>query len=50
MNLPNIEFMMNMTREYLKGSLDGVTYTLDFPYELENGTKKWNRKMKNTVS
>ena len=33
--LPNIDFMMNMTKKFLDGTIDGVTYSLDFSYELE---------------
>jgi len=32
---PNIDFMMNMPKEYLSGEIDVINYSLDFPYELE---------------
>lgn len=35
MRLPNIDFMMNMTKEYLSGEMDVIDYSLDFPYELD---------------
>lgn len=37
---PNINYMMNMTKEYLSGKIDEIDYTLDFPYELEKRYKK----------
>ena len=40
MSLPNIDFMMNMTKDFLRGEIDNITYTLDFPYELEKRYKK----------
>nr|WP_312292553.1 hypothetical protein [Clostridium chromiireducens] len=40
MSLPNIDFMMNMTKEFLSGKIDDISYTLDFPYELEQRYKK----------
>jgi len=42
--LPNIDFMMNMTKEFLDGKIDGVTYSLDFSYELEKRYKKMNNE------
>lgn len=35
MSQPNIDFMMNMTKEYLSGERDIISYGLDFPYEIE---------------
>ena len=40
MSQPNIDFMMNMTKEYLSGEIDVIDYSLDFPYELEKRYKK----------
>lgn len=42
MNLkkPNIDFLMKMTKAYLDGELDFVSYSLDFPYEVERRYKK----------
>ena len=37
---PNVEFLMKMTKSYLDGELDSVTYSLDFPYEVETRYKK----------
>jgi hypothetical protein len=31
----NIDFLLNMTKEYLDGTIDPITYYLDFPYEVE---------------
>ncbi|MBT9153318.1 MAG: hypothetical protein DDT35_01550 [Firmicutes bacterium] len=33
--MKNIKYLMGMTKKFLDGKLDGTTYTLDFPYELE---------------
>ena len=43
MSQPNINFMMNMTKEYLDGKIDCVTFSLDFPYHLE---KRYNKMKK----
>lgn len=40
----NIDFMMNIAREYLSGEMDVIDYTLDFPYELEKRYKKMHRE------
>ena len=40
----NIGYMMNMTKEFLSGKIDGIAYTLDFPYELEQRYKKMHRE------
>lgn len=42
--LPNIDFMMNMTKDFLDGKIDGVTYSLDFSYELEKRYKKMSKE------
>ena len=44
MSQPNIDFMMNMTKEYLSGKMDDTAYYLDFPYELEQRYKKMHRE------
>ena len=44
MSQPNIDYMMNMTKEFLSGEIDGIPYTLDFPYELEQRYKKMHRE------
>ena len=44
MSQPNIDYMMNMTKEFLSGKIDEVTYSLDFPYELEKRYKKMHRE------
>lgn len=36
--------MMNMTKSFLKGEIDDIAYTLDFPYELEKRYKKMLRE------
>ena len=44
MSLLNIDFMMNMTKEFLSGEIDDISYTLDFPHELEQRYKKMHRE------
>ena len=44
MSLPNIDYMMNMTKEFLGGKIDGIAYSLDFPYELEKRYKKMHKE------
>lgn len=44
MKQPNIDFMMNMTKEYLRGEMDVIGYSLDFPYELEKRYQKMYRE------
>ncbi len=34
MEKSNTDFLMNMTKNYLEGSIDLVTYTMDFPHEV----------------
>lgn len=36
--------MMNMTKEFLSGKIDDISYTLDFPHELEQRYKKMHRE------
>jgi hypothetical protein len=36
--------MMNMTKEFLSGKIDDISYTLDFPHELELRYKKMHRE------
>lgn len=44
MKLPNINFMMNIAKEFLDGKVDGVSYSLDFPYDLEKRHKKMHKE------
>lgn len=44
MSQPNIDYMMNMTKEFLSEKIDEVTYSLDFPYELQQRYKKMRRE------
>lgn len=44
MSQPNIDYMMNMTKEFLDGKINEIAYTLDFPYELEKRYKKMHRE------
>lgn len=43
MKTPNIDFVMNMTKSYLGGKIDCITFTLDFPYEIE---QRYNRMVR----
>ena len=44
MSLTNINYMVNTTKDFHKGKIDDITYTLDFSYELEKRYKKMNRE------
>lgn len=44
MSQPNIDYMMNMTKDFLNGKIDDTAYTLDFPYELDKRYKKMYRE------
>lgn len=44
MKIPNIDFIMEMTKAYLDGKMDYINYTLDFPYEINNRYKKMVRE------
>ena len=44
MSLPNIDYMMNMTKDFLSGKIDYIAYTLDFPYELDKRYNKMHRE------
>ncbi len=35
MEKANTDFLMNMTKDFLEGKIDLVTYTMDFPHEVE---------------
>ena len=41
---PNIDYIMNMTREYLDGKIDVIDFSFDFPDELEKRYKKMYRE------
>ena len=40
MKLENINFILNMTKDYLDGKIDFITFGLDFPYEVETRYRK----------
>lgn len=44
MRMSNINFVMNMTKSFLDGEIDGITYWLDFPYEIEQRYRKMVRE------
>ncbi len=39
MQKKNIEFLLEMTKSYLDGDMDLISYGLDFPYEVEKRYK-----------
>lgn len=34
MNKTNTDYLMKMTKDYLDGNIDLITYTMDFPHEV----------------
>lgn len=44
MKTPNIDFVMEMTKSYLDNEIDCITYSLDFPYEIEQRYRKMVRE------
>ena len=44
LRLPNIDYMMNITKNFLSGKIDGTSYSLDFSYELEKRYNKMNKE------
>ena len=47
--MKNIEFLMNMTKEFLEGKMGVISYCLDFPYEFECRYKKMLRESRDYV-
>ncbi len=41
---PNIAFALQMTKDYLDGKIDSLSYGLDFPHEVEARYKKMVRE------
>jgi hypothetical protein len=41
---PNIDFMMELTKDFLDGKIDGVRYSLDFEYYLEKRYKEMQKE------
>lgn len=46
MKLLNINSMMDLTKEFLDGKIDGVSYSLDFEYYLEKRYKQMYKEDK----
>lgn len=44
MSQPNIDYIMEMTKEYLDGKMELFAYELDLPYELEQRYQKMRRE------
>ncbi|MFA5577645.1 MAG: hypothetical protein WC983_10275 [Tissierellaceae bacterium] len=52
MRKKNIEFLLEMTKSYLIGNIDIISYGLDFPYEVEKRYKdlvKEDRKLAEAI-
>lgn len=43
MSQPYIDYIMNMTKEFLNEKIHEITYNLDFSYELEQRYKIMHR-------
>ncbi|MEA4901435.1 hypothetical protein [Desulfitobacterium sp.] len=44
MGLTNINAMVDMTKSFLEGEIDDISYGLDFPYEIEKCYRKMVRE------
>ena len=44
MSQPSIDFMMELTKDFLDEKIDGVRYSLDFEYHLEKRYKKMRKE------
>ena len=44
MGMTNINFVMDMTKSFLDGEIECVSYSLDFPYEVEMRYRKMARE------
>jgi len=44
MAMTNINYMMDMTKSFLDGEIDCISYWLDFPYEIEKRYRKMVRE------
>ena len=42
--MTNINYMMDMTKSFLDGEIDSISYWLDFPYEIEKRYRKMVRE------
>jgi len=42
--MTNINYMMDMTKLFLDGEIDCISYSLDFPYEVEKRYRKMVRE------
>ena len=42
--MTNINFVMDMTKSFLDGEIDSISYWLDFPYEIEKRYRKMVRE------
>lgn len=42
--MPNINYVMDMTKSFLDGEIDDISYSLDFPYEVEKRYRKMVRE------
>lgn len=44
MAMTKINYVMDMTKSFLDGEIDCISYSLDFPYEIEKRYRKMVRK------
>jgi len=44
MGRPNINYVMDMTKSFLDGKINGMSYFLDFPYEVKTRYRKMVRE------
>ena len=44
MAMTNINYIMDMTKAFLDGEIDCISYWLDFPYEIEKRYRKMVRE------
>jgi len=42
--MTNINYIMDMTKSFLDGEIDSISYWLDFPYEIEKRYRKMVRE------
>lgn len=44
MAMTNINYILDMTKSFLDGEIDSISYWLDFPYEIEKRYRKMVRE------
>ena len=41
---PNIDYMLQMAKDYIDGIGNPLDFELDYGYEFENATARWKRR------